>query len=101
MTGVNFQVEAKLPAPDGGYAEEAERFIHLAMEHPFGAGLLFICIVIILILMPGGVGPASVKYRGAVRQQEQRRITDVKDIVTRVGKRAGRRQRGKAKGQIK
>ncbi|OAO00370.1 hypothetical protein A8B75_18700 [Sphingomonadales bacterium EhC05] len=100
MSGVIVKVEGKLPAPEN-VAQQAEGLVHTMANHPAESLLLFICVIIVLILMPGGVGPSFVKYGGAKRRQEQIRSGDVKQITEQLGKRAKRRKRGKAKGKKK
>lgn len=90
-------VEIKL-APEGGWALEYARLLALVSDQPFVAGIVFLGIIIILIFIPGGVGPAWVKYRGAKGQLEKRQSADVEDTVEKFSKRAQRRLRGKGKG---
>lgn len=100
MSGVTFKLEGAVPAPES-WAEEAEGFVHIIESHPEAATILFICFIIVLILMPGGVGPSWTKYRGSVRHQEQKRFEDVDKIVKGMSKRSRRRARGRQKGETK
>ena len=97
MPGLEVSVDSGLGSPKG-WAEEAQGFTQLIIDHPCISALLFVALLIVLILIPGGIAPSWVKYRGAVRQQEQRRLGDVNDIEERISKRAQRRQRGRLKG---
>jgi hypothetical protein len=97
MPGVELNVDSGLDSPKG-WAEEAQGFTELIIAHPWISLLLFVGLLIVLVLIPGGIGPSWVKYRGAERQQEQRRLEDVNDITERISKRAQRRERGRLKG---
>jgi len=96
MAGITLEVEGKIPSPDS-WAKEADGFARLLHNHPVEAGILFICLCIILILIPGGIGPALAKYRGAERQQEKKRVKDIENLTLGMSKRAKRRARGKEK----
>jgi hypothetical protein len=100
MPGVEVNVDSGLDSPKG-WAEEAQGFTQLIIDHPGISALLFVGLIIVLILIPGGIGPSWVKYRGALRQQEQHRLDDVNDIGERISKRAQRRERGRLKGGSK
>ena len=97
MPGVEVNVGGGLDSPKG-WAEEARELAQLILDQPCISALLFVGLVIVLILIPGGMGPSWVKYRGAVRQQEQRRVSDVNEIAERISRRAKRRERGRLKG---
>ena len=96
MSGVSVKLEGKLHAPQS-WADEAEGFVHILEVHPVGAAVLIVCLLVVLVLIPGGVGPSWVKYRGSVRRQDQNRVQDVEKIANGMSKRARRRARGKAK----
>lgn len=100
MSGLSVNLEAKVPGPEG-WAAEAQGFAQLITDYPGSTTILFICLIIVLILIPGGVGPSWVRYRGSLNQQDQKRIQDIEKNVRAMSKRAKRRQRGKQKAQAK
>jgi hypothetical protein len=67
-------------------------------EHPGEFAILVALVVLVLVLMPGGIGPAWVKYRGAKRELEQKRTADVQHTAALLNKRQQRRLRGREKG---
>lgn len=85
-------------APEKGWAEDAGGLILLMQQHPIEFAILVVIMCLVLLLLPGGMGPGWVKYRGANRELEQKRTADVQHTVALLGKRAQRRQRGREKG---
>lgn len=95
MGGV--KVEANL-SPPGGWARDAHDLVVLIQEHPIYSAILFLGLLVVLAMLPGGAVPSWIKYRGARRLLDSDRNKDVPQLVERLGKRARRRERGKQKG---
>ncbi len=78
MGGIS--VEANM-APKEGWSNDLETLFRLSIEHPYVAAALFLAFIVVLILMPGGVGPAWIRYRGARRTADQIRQADVNVLI--------------------
>jgi hypothetical protein len=61
---VGIEIAPKL-TPDDGWAATLNALFALVIAHPVVALVIFFAIVIVLLIVPGGVGPSWVKYRGA------------------------------------
>ena len=83
--------------PKDGWANEFAKLLALVNDQPVASGIVLLGIILILIFIPGGVGPAWVKYRGASKALEKKQTADVERTVELLGKRAQRRLRGKQK----
>lgn len=96
----DIQVKPNL-VPEKGWADEAAHLVDLMLLHPWAFAILVVIVFAFLILMPGGVAPGLVKYRGVDRRLEHRRKLDIDQAVVKLSKRAERRNRGRAKGRRK
>lgn len=87
--------------PEGGWAHQAADLVVLMTLYPWQSLILFLVILTILAMLPGGAIPGWIRYRGAKREQEQRQELGVEHTIELLGKRAQKRQRGRAKGRKK
>lgn len=74
------KIEANL-APKEGWSKDLSTLYALVEAHPILSSAIFLALLVVLVLIPGGVGPAWVRYRGAKSVVEQNREADVNKLI--------------------